>query len=392
MIANREVAYAQLEKFLPFAGSEYASKRNYDLGDDSSVSRLSPFIRRRLLHEREIIELVLEQHTFKNSEKFIQEILWRSYWKGWLEMHPSVWEQYKSSLLSLRESYSENTILQNALQAKTGIVCFDAWVEQLKITGFLHNHARMWFASIWIFTLKLPWQLGADFFYRYLLDADAASNTLSWRWVAGLHTKGKHYVATKENISKFTNNRFASNYSLEENATALSENETFLPEKLFFPARKNYTGVALLINPEHCVVEEFEERIEPNCILTIKDLPASNFNYHRSEIAILCDKTAVLDAATRAAEHYSCKHYDISLKEITSLATSEIVTPFAAIGHTQECLFELGSIISEKKINLSFITDNWDEKLYPFAKKGFFDFRKNTIENEKVLRKLLEVY
>jgi deoxyribodipyrimidine photo-lyase len=66
-------------------------------------------------------------------------------------------------------------------------------VQELVETGYLHNHARMWFASIWIFTLRLPWELGADFFLRHLLDGDAASNTLSWRWVAGLHTKGKHY-------------------------------------------------------------------------------------------------------------------------------------------------------------------------------------------------------
>ena len=65
----------------------------------------------------------------------------------------------------------------------------------------------MWFASIWIHTLNLPWQLGADFF-KNLLDGDPASNTLSWRWVAGLHTQGKCYLATENNIKKFTNNRF----------------------------------------------------------------------------------------------------------------------------------------------------------------------------------------
>jgi len=66
----------------------------------------------------------------------------------------------------------------------------------------------MWFASIWIFTLELPWRIGADFFYRNLLDGDAASNTLSWRWVAGLHTRGKAYAAESWNIEKFTGGRF----------------------------------------------------------------------------------------------------------------------------------------------------------------------------------------
>ena len=67
----------------------------------------------------------------------------------------------------------------------------------------------MWFASIWIFTLRLPWALGADFFLRHLIDADAASNTLSWRWGAGLQTVGKTYLARTENIARYTNGRFA---------------------------------------------------------------------------------------------------------------------------------------------------------------------------------------
>ena len=62
----------------------------------------------------------------------------------------------------------------------------------------------MWFASIWIFTLKLPWQLGAAFFLEYLYDGDVASNTLSWRWVAGIHTKNKAYFASAENIQKYS--------------------------------------------------------------------------------------------------------------------------------------------------------------------------------------------
>ena len=95
-----------------------------------------------------------------------------------------------------------------AIDGETGIECFDAWSAELRETGYLHNHARMWFASIWIFTLKLPWRLGADFFYRHLLDGDAASNTLSWRWVAGLHTRGKPYAARADNIATYSEGRF----------------------------------------------------------------------------------------------------------------------------------------------------------------------------------------
>lgn len=84
----------------------------------------------------------------------------------------------------------------------------------------------MWFASIWIFTFKLPWQLGADFFYRRLLDGDSASNTCSWRWVAGPHTVGKTYLARADNIEKFTAGRFAPHGQLATIADALEDPRT----------------------------------------------------------------------------------------------------------------------------------------------------------------------
>jgi deoxyribodipyrimidine photo-lyase len=99
---------------------------------------------------------------------------------------------------------------------ETGIACFDAWARELVETGYLHNHARMWTASIWIFTLRLPWELGADWFLRHLLDGDPASNTLGWRWVAGLQTPGKHYVARASNIARFTEGRFDPAGALDE--------------------------------------------------------------------------------------------------------------------------------------------------------------------------------
>ena len=89
-----------------------------------------------------------------------------------------------------------------AISSNTNIEPFNDWVEILKSTGYLHNHVRMWFASIWIFFLGIPWQLGAKFFYQNLLDGDIASNLLSWRWVAGLQTKGKRYIASEININK----------------------------------------------------------------------------------------------------------------------------------------------------------------------------------------------
>lgn len=203
-------ALERLNAFIPHAGRDYASKRNYD--DLANVSALSPYVRHRLITEEDVLKATLSRHSTNAAEKFIQEVYWRTYWKGWLELRPGVWAQYRSDLqAALNRIQTESGLRQDweaACKGETGIDCFDHWARQLTETGYLHNHARMWFASIWIFTLRLPWTLGADFFLRHLLDGDPASNTLSWRWVGGLQTIGKTYLARPDNIAKYTEGRF----------------------------------------------------------------------------------------------------------------------------------------------------------------------------------------
>ena len=148
-----------------------------------------------------MINEILKIHSYSKVEKYIQEIFWRIYWKGWLEIRPEVWDNF---LLDLNEIKYDKFAYEDAINARTNISCFNDWVLEIKRESYLHNHTRMWFASIWIFTLKLPWQLGAAFFLEYLYDGDVASNTLSWRWVAGIHTKNKAYFASAENIQKYS--------------------------------------------------------------------------------------------------------------------------------------------------------------------------------------------
>jgi deoxyribodipyrimidine photo-lyase len=209
---TRNAGLARLAAFLPHAGADYARLRNFDLPGHPHVSRLSPWLRHRLLTEAEVWDAAWQAHG-PASEKFRQEVIWRSYWKGWLELRPSVWTGYRQGLTRALDRVASEEglrrVWEEACTGRTGIDGFDHWARELVATGWLHNHARMWFASIWIFTLRLPWQLGADFFLRHLLDGDAASNTLSWRWVGGLQTQGKTYLATASNIAKFTDGRFA---------------------------------------------------------------------------------------------------------------------------------------------------------------------------------------
>ena len=233
-IPTRAAGLERLKIFLPSAGNDYAALRNYDLGQNNhtNVSMLSPYIRHRSLTEIEVLKSVLCYHSKKSSEKFVQEVFWRTYWKGWLEMRPTVWAAYQSKLNRLSDDLKTQSGFrkswENACQGETGIECFDSWAKELFDTGYLHNHARMWFASIWIHTLKLPWELGADFFLRNLLDGDPASNTLGWRWVGGAQTVGKTYLASSQNIQKYTKDRFSPT-NLSPTPTMISGSEN--PER-----------------------------------------------------------------------------------------------------------------------------------------------------------------
>jgi deoxyribodipyrimidine photo-lyase len=202
----------------------YATARNY--ADGLTTSHLSPYIRRRLILEEEVFAFALTVGGYARIEKFAQEVVWRTYWKGWLAARPSVWTAYLTRLRTLDETLpgSAQDHVASAIAGTTNLPYFNAWCDELKSTGYLHNHERMWFASVWIFTLRLPWEMGARFFLDHLLDGDPASNTLSWRWVAGLQTPGKHYLARADNISKYTNGRWVPKPGeLNESADAIRD-------------------------------------------------------------------------------------------------------------------------------------------------------------------------
>ena len=225
---SREAALKKLNNFIESGLYNYSKLRNFDFGPNerSNISCLSPYITHGIISEKEVIKLSLKKFSFPKNEKFIQEVLWRIYWKGWLELRPNVWSDYLTDLKKLKQEYINNKNYFDAIEGKTKVQCFNTWVEELKNYNYLHNHTRMWFASIWIFTLGLPWQLGADFFMRYLYDGDCASNTLGWRWVAGIQTKGKNYVASEWNIKKFTNSRF-NNIKINENPVPIIDEKNY---------------------------------------------------------------------------------------------------------------------------------------------------------------------
>jgi deoxyribodipyrimidine photo-lyase len=99
----------------------------------------------------EVLGAVLKAHDFQKAERFVYEIFWRTYFKGWLEQHPTVWPGYQAGLLRQIKSVDKDRRLAAnyaaAMAGETGIECFDAWADELVATGYLHNHARMWFGQ-----------------------------------------------------------------------------------------------------------------------------------------------------------------------------------------------------------------------------------------------------
>jgi len=391
--ATRKAGLKRLADFAPYAGKAYASKRNYDLGsaNRSNISALSPWVRHRLISEEEILQETLKQHSFRTAEKFIQEVFWRSYFKGWLEQRPDVWTWYKQDLLTainqLEKDSSLNQRYYEATLGQTGIAAFDHWARELVETGYLHNHARMWFASIWIFTLRLPWELGADFFYRHLMDGDPASNTCSWRWVGGLHTKGKNYAASASNIERFTNGRFCGDMKLINSPAPLPEVQDAKLVALPVSQKLEDKTVALLLTEEDNLVETLALNCNPTLVLGLLTTDKRS-PFDVGEQAKTFSKNAMQDALFRASDAFQCdthllKPDDLKQSLLDLLAGNNIktlVTAYAPIGPTAEKLIDIKTILEQNNIKFVQILRAYDAMTWPHATKGFFKLKKKMPE------------
>lgn len=400
---TRAEGFKRLEEFLPRAGRDYAQGRNFDYGpaDRSNVSGLSPWIRHRLIREDEVVAAVLDHHSASDAQKFLQEVCWRTYWKGWLELRPSVWTSYRQTVDDLMRDLDRDSSLfrrwQEATEGRAGIACFDAWAQELVSTGYLHNHARMWFASIWIFTLGLPWVLGADFFLRHLLDGDPASNTLSWRWVAGLQTRGKTYLARASNIAEFTDGRFQPAEVMADEALPLQEPPPPRPRRLPERERPNPSlATGLLITEEDLHPESLglkEAGITPVAIAGFSAV-SDRSPLPVGALAQLFATGALHDASSRASHHFELVHIDnarphFKVGQLLDWARAhglvQVVTAYAPTGPAQELLQELDTSFQTQGLRLVQVRRDWDETLWPEATHGFFPFK------EKLPRRLQEL-
>ncbi len=365
-VASKTEALNRLNNFVDNNLSEYSKLRNFDFGplNRSNISCLSPYITHGIISEKEVIKKSLGKFSFSKNEKFIQEILWRTYWKGWLELRPNVWSDYLIGLNKIREEFKSNQNYLNAIEGKTNIECFNEWVNEIKEYNYLHNHTRMWFASIWIFSLDLPWQLGAEFFMQHLFDGDAASNTLSWRWVAGVQTQGKHYLASEWNIKKFTNNKF-NNIKLNENAPPKISEKTYPIIKQNF-SNENIDGRNLLIFENNLSFEttDFQNnRFKKIYIISNKN---ENRSIKLSEKVIKFKSLLINDQKERLKNNsIDCDVVDIS--EIKNIDES-VIGLYPTVGENLDYL-------NSNNLKLDFLYRKLDQYSWQYCNKGFFNFK-----------------
>jgi hypothetical protein len=392
---TREAALARLAQFLPSAGRRYAETRNADDGPGEgtgrrNVSQLSPWLHAGTIGAPEVLAAVLGQHSPRAAEKFIAEVFWRIYFKGYLEQRPEIWDDYRTgrhaAIAAVERNAGLRTAYSQAIEGRTGIEAFDAWARELAETGYLHNHARMWFASIWIFTLRLDWRLGADFFLKHLMDADAASNTLSWRWVAGLHTKGKNYLARADNIARYTAGRAGGPLTadgLAEYAEPLSELHDYARRKLDMPAPASAADLArpfaLLLHDEAAHHAPLALPAKPALVIGASR-PDARSPGGAAALARDFAGGAVANGVAEAAAAYGCPAVEWRAGEplmplLASAGVERIALPYLPTGWTRDALWPDIAPFAAAGLVVTLLGD-LDRATWPLAKAGFFPVAK----------------
>jgi hypothetical protein len=223
----------------------------------------------------------------------------------------------------------------------------------------------MWFASIWIFTLNLPWQLGAEFFMKHLYDGDAAANTLGWRWVAGIQTQGKNYLASEWNIKKFTNNRF-NNIQLNENAPPKISNKSYSALKLEFNNPPSFEEKNLLIfeNNLSFEISDFKnEKFKKIFLISNKN---ENRTIELSE-KVVKFKSQLIEDQKKRLEEKSINCEIIDLNEVQNIEKNSYGL-YPTVGENLD-------YINTNNLEINFIFRKLDQFSWQYCNKGFFNFK-----------------
>ena len=382
-MSNFEKAKIQWKNFLCSKIKDYGKLRNFDYGpeENSSVSKLSPFISHRILLEYQLIKDIKSKYKGNNVNKFIEEVYWRIYWKGFLENKPCIWDDFVRN-----KSYTYDLeIYKKAIEGNTSISYFNSWVFELKKYNYLHNHTRMWFASTWIFTLGLPWELGAKFFFYHLYDGDAASNLLSWRWVGGLQTKGKRYMFTPENLRKFSNNRFSAKEIINKDII-LKDNFDFITSDTIYNSNA-------MKSSDHLVM--FENDLNEASLKNIVN------QYKKVFLILLADddrhiaiSNEVKQFKTKLMKEFAGKFSNLKFikynelqKNLIGISNIDLIYP--SIGDNYDFIKKFKIT---HNIHIKNLVRNEDLLSWKFARKGFFKFKENIPEMNNFFEKKNQVW
>ncbi|MDC0903474.1 FAD-binding domain-containing protein [Pelagibacteraceae bacterium] len=363
---SRAEALEILENYVDQDISNYTAQRNFDFGPQNrkNISCFSPYITHRLISEYEVAKKVLSKYPYQKVEKFIQEIFWRVYWKGWLELRPMVWTDFVEDLKNIENSNE----YEKAINGETNIDCFNDWIKELKENNYLHNHTRMWFASIWIFTFNLPWQKGAEFFLKELYDGDAASNTLSWRWVAGIQTKGKNYIAQNWNINKFTNNKYK-DLKLNENPQPITDQREYKISTINTGINESISNKLVFFENElHFKIFNIDNYKKVYCILLSNQerqvkLGNKVLGYKKNLI-----KNQIQNSGLKIEFIDGNKFIELSKNE----KDYDVVYP--SVG---ENMSFLKRTVKKNNLMINYLIREEDKYCWQFSNKGYFNFKSN---------------
>ena len=365
-ITSRKEALESLEKYIEKDVSCYSAQRNFDLGPQNrkNISCLSPYITHRLISEYEVAKKVLSKYPYQKVEKFIQEIFWRVYWKGWLELRPKVWTDFVEDL----KKFENTNEYEKAINGETNIDCFNDWIKELKDNNYLHNHTRMWFASIWIFTLKLPWQKGAEFFLRELYDGDAASNTLSWRWVAGIQTKGKNYIAQNWNIKKFTNNKYK-DLKLNENPQPVIDQREYKISPIIIDNNETKSDILVFFENEldfqSFKVDNYKKIY---CIL----LSNEERQVELGDKVLMFKKNLIKNQVQNSDLKIEFIEENRFIELLDNEKVFDVIYP--SVG---ENMSFLKRVIKKNNLMINYLIRDEDKYCWQFSNKGYFNFKSN---------------
>lgn len=192
-----ETEYSKIiEKIESFDPRTYKKTRNFLNGQ---VSHLSPYITAGVVSQKQIVDILLNKYTLQDLKDFIFELSWREYFYNiWEEKGDQIFKDLKN-----HQEYENNQVPKVVLTGKTGVYAIDKEIQNLIETGYMHNHARMWVASLCTNFAKSYWYEPSRWMYYHLLDGDLASNTLSWQWVCGAFSNKKYWF-NQDNVNKYS--------------------------------------------------------------------------------------------------------------------------------------------------------------------------------------------